>query len=226
MPGHRTLGVFVKLPRPGAVKTRLVPALGPQAAAELYEALVEAVLAGTEPQAGEYERLVYYAPSDAVEAIRAWLPGGRLRHQCEGDLGTRLADAFARAFGRGAQRVAIVGSDVPGLNRRVVLDAFVALDGADVVIGPAHDGGYYLVALREAHPELFRGVSWSTASVLAETLDRAFRAGLSVATLGPLRDVDTLDDLRDEWPALRPFVDRRPGLRAVIQRAFEGRPPQ
>ena len=62
--------------------------------------------------------------------------------------------------------------------------------------------------------------------MLAETLDRASRAGLSVATLGRLRDVDTLDDLRAEWPTLGPFVDRRPGLRAVIQRAFEGRPPQ
>jgi rSAM/selenodomain-associated transferase 1 len=226
MPGHLTLGVFVKLPRPGAVKSRLVPALGAAAAAELYQALVEAVLAGTEPQAGEYERLVYYAPREAAEAMRAWLPFGRLRHQCEGDLGTRLADAFERAFGRGAERVAIVGSDVPGLTRQTVLGAFAALDGRDLVLGPAHDGGYYLVALREAHPELFQGVSWSTSSVLAQTLERASRARLSLATLGPLRDVDTLDDLRADWPALRSLLEHRPGLRAVIQRAIEGRPPQ
>lgn len=225
MSGHRTLGVFVKLPQPGAVKTRLVPSLGAQAAAELYEALVEAVLAGTEPR-GEYERLVYYAPAEAAEAMRAWLPGGRLRRQCEGDLGTRMADAFARAFARGAGRVAIVGSDVPGLTRETVVNAFSALDGRDVVLGPAHDGGYYLIALREAHAGLFREVSWSTASVLAQTLDRAAHAGLSVATLPPLRDVDTLDDLRAEWPVLEPFLEHRPQLRAVIQGAFAGLSPQ
>jgi rSAM/selenodomain-associated transferase 1 len=223
VPEHCTLGVFVKLPRPGAVKTRLVPALGAAAAADLSEALVEAVLARTDPRGGEYERLVFYTPRDAAEAMRAWLPGGRLRHQSEGELGTRLADAFARAFARGAQRVAIVGSDVPGLSRPTIVSAFAALDRADVVLGPATDGGYYLVALREAHPELFRGVSWSTASVLAQTLELAARGGLSAATLAPLRDVDTLDDLRAEWPAISPLLEHRPGLRAAIERAFAAR---
>jgi rSAM/selenodomain-associated transferase 1 len=221
---HRTLGVFVKLPQPGSVKTRLVPALGAQAAAELYEALVEAVLVATEPERGEYERLVYYAPHDAAQAMRAWLPGGRLRHQCEGDLGTRLADAFSRAFARGARRVAIVGTDVPALTRDTVLEAFAALDAADVVLGPAHDGGYYLMALHEPRPELFRGVSWSSPAVLVETLERAGRAGLSVATLGPLRDLDTIDDLRAEWPALLPLLERRPGLQAAIRKALGAAP--
>jgi hypothetical protein len=216
---HRTLGVFVKLPRPGAVKTRLVPALGAQAAAELYQALAESALAATEPQGGEYERLVYYAPRDAAEAMRAWLPAGRLRHQSEGDLGERLADAFFRAFARGARRVAIVGTDVPALDRRVVLDAFAALADAEVVLGPAHDGGYYLIALREPRPELFRGVSWSTSAVLAETVERAGAAGLEVALLPRLRDLDTLADLRAEWPTLERILAPRPGLLAAVRDA-------
>lgn len=224
--GQRTLGVFVKLPQPGAVKTRLVPALGAEAAAELSAALVDAVLAATEPEAGEYERLVFYAPRDAAEAVRAWLPSGRLRHQCEGDLGTRLGDAFARAFARGTARVVIVGSDLPALTRADVRAAFTALDEADVVLGPAHDGGYYLIGLREPRPELFRDVSWSTPAVLAETLDRAAAAGLSVAQLRPLRDLDTPDDVRAEWPVLRPLLEHRPGLRAVIQKAIAGEAAQ
>ena len=217
--GHRTLGVFVKLPRPGAVKTRLVPELGAHTAAELYKALAEAALAATEPQNGEYERLVYYAPRDAAEAMRAWLPAGRLRHQCEGDLGERLADAFSRAFARGARRVAIVGTDVPALTRGVVLEAFAALETAEVVLGPAHDGGYYLMALREPRPELFRGVSWSSPAVLAETVDRAGAAGLAVARLAPLRDLDTLADLRAEWPVLERILAPRPGLLAALRDA-------
>ena len=96
-----------------------------------------------------------------------------LRAQARGGLGARLADAFARAFGRGATRVAIVGSDVPGVTRETALRALDALGDADVVLGPAEDGGYYLIALREPHPELVRGIDWSTPAVLAQTLERA-----------------------------------------------------
>lgn len=218
--GHRTLVVFVKYPRPGAVKTRLATALGPAAAAALYRVLVEGVLELTTPQDREYERLVFYAPPDAGEAMRAWLPAGRLRRQSAGDLGERMADAFARAFARGARRVAIVGSDVSGLVRGDVEAAFAALDGADLVLGPAYDGGYYLVALSQERPELFRGVHWSTTNVLLQTIERAAATGLSVAQLRPVRDVDTLDDLRAEWATLQPLLARDPGLRAQLARAL------
>ena len=110
----RTLVVFVKEPRPGAVKTRLAAAVGPEAAAGLYRTLVETVLEATTPVPGEYERLVFFDPPEARRGLREWLPGVSLRAQSAGALGERMADAFARAFGRGATRVAIVGSDVPG----------------------------------------------------------------------------------------------------------------
>ncbi|HEY7925129.1 MAG TPA: TIGR04282 family arsenosugar biosynthesis glycosyltransferase, partial [Vicinamibacteria bacterium] len=119
------------------------------------------------------------------------------------DLGARLTDAFARAFGRGATRVAIVGSDIPGVTRATALQALDALSAADLVVGPAEDGGYYLIALREPHPELVRGIDWSTPAVLAQTLERAKASGLRVHALEPLRDVDTLADLRAAWPALK-----------------------
>lgn len=218
--GHRTLCVFVKLPRAGTVKTRLAAALGPELAAALYRVLVQRVLETTAPARGEHERLVFYDPPDAGEAMRAWLPAGRLRRQSGGDLGARMADAFARAFARGAQRVAIVGSDVPSLTREDVREAFDALEHRDVVLGPAHDGGYYLVALRGPRPSLFADVAWSTPGVLGETLTRAASAGLAVQQLPPRRDVDTLEDLRAEWGSLQDLLAGLPELRAALAGAL------
>jgi rSAM/selenodomain-associated transferase 1 len=201
------LVVFVKEPRAGAVKTRLAAAIGADDAAAVYRAMAEGVLAATMPEAGEYERLVFYDPPDAGERLRSWLPAGRLRRQGPGDVGARMADAFSRSFARGASRVAIVGSDAPAVGRAQVLAAFGALGAHDVVLGPAHDGGYWLVALRAPQPALFAGIEWSTASVLEETLARAAVAGLVVKQLAVLRDVDTVADLRAEWPRLAPSLD-------------------
>jgi rSAM/selenodomain-associated transferase 1 len=189
------------------VKTRLAAAIGAEDAAAVYRAMAESVLVATLPSAGEYERLVFYDPPDAGERLRAWLPAGRLRRQGPGDVGARMADAFSRCFARGASRVAIVGSDAPGVGRTEVRAAFRALGTHDVVLGPAHDGGYWLVGLRARQPSLFAGIPWSTAGVLDETLARAAAARLSVARLGILRDVDTLDDLRAEWPRVAPSLD-------------------
>jgi hypothetical protein len=221
----RALVVFVKHPAPGAVKTRLAAAVGPVAAAELYRALAEHVLAATTPAPGEYERLVFYAPPQAQDQMRAWLPGIRLLAQSEGDLGTRLSDATARAFARGASRVAVVGTDAPGLARGAVAAALDALDGADVAIGPTEDGGYYLLALRRPRPELFADIAWSTPSVAAGTRARAAAGGLVVRELPVLRDVDTLEDVRLEWPALGALLARRPQLRQSIEEALAASPP-
>jgi len=221
----RALVVFVKHPTPGAVKTRLAAAIGPAAAAELYRALAERALEATAPAAGEYERLVFFDPPGALEEMRAWLPGVRLLAQSGGDLGARMRDATDRAFARGASRVAVVGTDVPGLSRDTVVAALAALDAADVVIGPAEDGGYYLLALREPRPELFAGMAWSGPLVAAETRARAAAAGLVVHEVGRRRDVDTVEDLRAAWPAVRALLGDRPQLRDSIEEALETSPP-
>jgi uncharacterized protein len=215
----RVLAVFLKEPRPGAVKTRLADALGPVAAAGLYRLLAEAVLEATVPKPGEYERLVFFDPPGAADALRAWLPGVRLLPQAGGDLGARMRDAFARAFRRGATRVALVGTDVPGVTRATVVSALEALDGADVVLGPAVDGGYYLIALACARPELFAGIAWSTGTVLEATLAQAAHAGLRVRQLERLRDLDTVDDLRAERPRLEALLARDPGVRQAVEEA-------
>jgi uncharacterized protein len=205
----------VKHPRAGEVKTRLGAAIGAQAAADLYRALAEHVVEATTPSPADYERLVFFDPPGSLQAMRDWLPGTRLLAQSGHDLGARMADAFARAFARGASRVAIVGTDTPSVSRETVNEALSALDGADVVVGPTTDGGYYLLALREPRPELFAGIAWSTPSVAAQTRARA--AGLAVHELPVGRDVDTVEDLRAEWPAVRELLARRPDLRDALE---------
>jgi rSAM/selenodomain-associated transferase 1 len=209
--------VFLKHPEPGTVKTRLAPALGHEIAAALYRALAEEVLRATVPRSGEYETLFFFDPPEAAEAMHEWLPGMRLRPQSAGNLGVRMTGAFARAFERGARRVAIIGTDTPAVNRETVAGALAALDEADVVVGPAEDGGYYLLALRGPHPELFENVGWSTPAVLDETLARAAKAGLRVRQLHRLRDIDTLEDVRAEWPRIRGLLEERPELQRRVE---------
>ena len=196
--------VFLKAPRPGQVKTRLAAEIGDEAAARVYRGLAERVLAQTAPEAPDtYRRLVFFTPADAHAEIAAWLPGETLVAQEGADLGQRMDGAFAEAFARGATRAALVGTDVPRLTRAHVREALAALGQQAVVIGPAADGGYYLVALRERRPELFRGVDWGTAGVCSATVERASSLGLAVHFLEPLRDVDTAADLLAADPPVR-----------------------
>ena len=194
------LAVFVKEPRPGAVKTRLAAAIGAERAAALYRALAEAEIAATSPGAGEYERLFFF--EGARDALQRWLPAAPLIAQVEGGLGARMAAAFAEAFARGARRVALIGTDVPWLGRGTVLEALRQLDAHDVVPGPAEDGGYFLIALGRPLPALFEAIAWSTPTVLADTLARAAALGLRVHRLASMPDVDTLDDVRRHWDRL------------------------
>ncbi len=207
-----TLIVFVKEPRPGHVKTRLARDLGTELAARVYRALAEAEIAATRPAVDEYERVFFYDPDGDAAALRAWLPRERLAAQQGGDLGERMRRAFEACFAQGATRVAIVGSDVPWAGRTHVRAALAALERHDAVVGPTPDGGYYLLALRAPQPRLFEDVRWSTAQVLPTTRARARQLGLSLAELETLPDVDTLADLRREWPRLRAPWAADPGL--------------
>jgi hypothetical protein len=200
------LVVFVKATRPGAVKTRLIPSLGPENAAALYRVLVEEAVRRTAPLAGDYDRFFFFAPEDARAEMEAWLGPRAWFPQEGGDLGGRMAAAFEAAFRGGAQRVAIVGTDAPGISRERVLEAFSALDGHPVVLGPARDGGYYLIALDCPRAELFDGIAWGTSEVLGTTMARARALGLPVRLLEPLTDIDTLEDVRAEWSSLEPLL--------------------
>jgi rSAM/selenodomain-associated transferase 1 len=142
---------------------------------------------------------VRYAGDD-VESLRRLCGDAADRinfrpQQHGGDLGKRLARAFSAAFLEGASRVAAIGTDCPRLNHGLVLKALSALETRDLVLGPATDGGYYLIASRAFHPELFVDIGWGGKNVLDDTLARANRSRLLVELLAPLADVDQPNDV-------------------------------
>ena len=235
-PGKVVL-LFLKAPRPGLVKTRLAGSVGPHGAAELQRAFAADLLEWLAALRG-VERRIVFAPADGREDCARLLPtgaGGRFRWepQVPGDLGARLSAAFSSAFEGGAGRVIALGADAPLLGPGIVRRAFRTLARRDSVLGPARDGGYYLVGLRREEPRIFEGIPWSTPAVLEETLRRIEVARLSGELLPPMGDVDTgpdLDRLREEilerWrhPGAEPFpvrtfralawMDPRPSARA------------
>lgn len=191
------LGIFVKAPEPGRVKTRLAAVLGDRRAADIYRALGRRVAARC--LGPNHDTVVWYAPAGGRAAVREWLRQLRIaafRAQGAGTLGERLEGAFRRHFAEGARRVVVIGSDCPDVDAGLVGRAFEALEGHDLVLGPARDGGYYLVGLRAPAPELFRGIRWSTDAVLGETVSAARRLALRTRLLPTLRDIDTLSDAR------------------------------
>ncbi len=192
------LGVFVKAPVAGRVKTRLAADVGPRRAARLYRGMGREIVAGC-VQPGAYRTLVWFSPPEAQRLVRTWLGGlgvSGFAPQREGGLGVRLSAALGRHLREGARRVVVIGSDCPDLDRGLITRAFAALDVCDVVIGPAGDGGFYLLGLRAPAASLFRGVAWSTEAVLDQTLANAGRLGLECSLLPKLRDVDTVADAR------------------------------
>lgn len=192
--------VFAKLPVPGQVKTRLAQDVGPEQAAALYAGMGRAVV--DRLRGGPYRLIVCHDPPERSEEVAAWLgrSGTEFWPQRAGDLGERLAHALALALGQ-ADRVCVVGTDAPDLDRSLVAQAFANLGPGRIVLGPARDGGYYLLGLTEPCPALFRDIQWSTPSVADQTRARAQAEGLIVVELPPLTDVDTVADLP---PAQRP----------------------
>ena len=189
------LAVFARFPEAGRAKTRLIPALGPEGAARLHEDMVRQTLRTADDlqKAGPLSVEVWFAGGDADRFARLF--GSRsYRPQAEGDLGDRMSSAFRDMLAE-ASRAIIVGTDCPALDATILAEAFDALRTRDLVLGPATDGGYYLIGLSKPVPELFDRMPWSTAGVLAETLRRAECAGLSIHRLPTLDDVDEPRDL-------------------------------
>ena len=188
--------VFARVPALGRVKSRLAAGVGQPAALAVYHELLAITRAAALEAAVPTTVWLADATSPAPTATEAreW---AELSTRCQhpGDLGERMAAAFATAFAAGASRVAIIGTDCPGLRAAHLTQAFALLAEHDVVLGPATDGGYYLLGLRQPQPELFQNKTWSTETVLADTLADAHRLGQRVALLPELRDVDNADDL-------------------------------
>jgi rSAM/selenodomain-associated transferase 1 len=205
--------VFLKAPLPGQVKTRLAEEVGAETSCAIYCRLVEVLLrslsalhAGSEtgaPASDDPQIALHFTPDDASEKIRPWLqPGWALRPQGDGSLGERLERAVAGSFQRGAGKVVVIGSDCPEVTAVDIHNAFHQLEKHDVALGPATDGGYWLIGLNGPQPPLFCDMPWSTDQLLAKTLARADGLKLRVVLLRTLSDVDTLSDWRRVEPTL------------------------
>ena len=188
--------IFARAPRLGTVKTRLAREIGEERAFVAYLQLLQA-LCGNLHTLSNVTLLV--TPDDGAPELRGLVPDRwSIQGQGSGDLGERLTRAFEQALEKSG-RVLAIGSDCPYVTREDVEAAFEALGPNDVVLGPALDGGYWLVGMNGPHPALFKDIEWSTSTVLADTLKRADALGLRTALLRRLSDVDTAAD----WEAFR-----------------------
>ncbi len=184
--------VFLRAPRQGEVKTRLASGLGPDGALAAYCELLEATLRAVESLDNVELR---YTPDDGVlDVIGLVRPGWSTLPQGPGDLGDRLERAFFEGFADDCDRIVVIGTDCPYLRSDDICRAWDLLKTHGVVIGPASDGGYWLIGLNQHRPQLFQDIPWGTSQVLAETLMQAERLGLQIAQLGQFPDVDTPAD--------------------------------
>jgi len=195
------LAIFAKAPLPGQVKTRLCPPLTPDEAATLHGSFVLDTLERTKTAASKlnlgFHRYLACAPAASLVffQIMEERHGVTLLDQVGDNLGARMSHTCDVLFAKGYRRVVIVGTDVPSLPLEHYKQTFTLLDAHDVVLGPALDGGYYLLGLTRAVPDLFTDIPWSTDQVLARTKEQAAKLGLSTGLLPAWRDVDTIDDL-------------------------------
>lgn len=189
--------IFVKYPEPGKVKTRLAEELGDRKAAEIYSLMAETII-GNVFHSGRYETAIFFDPPGKKDEIKKWIGKGSERYipQEGKTLGDRMSNAFGRVFSDGARNAVIIGTDCVDITSETLEEAFGILGETDVVIGPAEDGGYYLLGLNNHEPTLFRDISWSTGLVLDQTVGRIQEAGLSFKLLRTLTDIDTAGDLR------------------------------
>ena len=200
-PASAALVIFAKAPIPGQVKTRLCPALTADEAATLHGSFVLDTLERTKVAVSKFklpvDRFLACAPSSTHVFFRIMEArhGVTLLDQQGEDLGSRMRQAFDTLFARGYRQVYLVGTDVPSLPLTHYRDAVASLTRHDLVIGPARDGGYYLIGLTQPRPELFTNIPWSTDRVMALTQQKAVAAGLKTALLPPWSDVDTIDNL-------------------------------
>ncbi|HYJ31887.1 MAG TPA: TIGR04282 family arsenosugar biosynthesis glycosyltransferase [Candidatus Binatia bacterium] len=189
------VALFAKAPRPGSVKTRLSPPLSPDEAAAVARACLEATL----------RRFPAAVPASWTlfldGALEPWLArlaadrGVAVASQGGGDLGARLARAFRALHDGGARRAVAIGADSPTLDPARIGEGLARLDGADAVLGPARDGGYYLIGIRPGREALFEGIPWSTPGVAEATRRRAAASGWTMAELPEWYDVDDAGDL-------------------------------
>jgi uncharacterized protein len=192
-----TLIIFSRYPEAGKTKTRMIPVLGAENAAKLQQYMTEHTLNTAKKLKSCHDIAieVHFAGGDQ-QLMTKWL-GKEIKYipQVAGDLGYKMHSAFERAFSLNNQRVVIIGTDCPDLNQAILKEAFDSLYKQDLVLGPAQDGGYYLIGLNNAFRQLFENINWGTEQVLTQTQAIAQQLNLKVDYLPCLSDVDYPEDL-------------------------------
>jgi len=197
-PDKNCILFFVKYPEQRKVKTRLSAEIGAAAAVELYRSFILDGLSMLEKSGIQFQ--ICFSPENSREKFIEWLGNGYSYMPQKGeDLGERMEHAFRQAFVQGFSRAVLIGSDIPDLTAELMDEAFSSLRTHDAMIGPALDGGYYLIGFNSNTllSEIFEGMEWSTDTVFAKTFARLEAAGLKVHQLPQRRDIDTLADLKN-----------------------------
>jgi hypothetical protein len=194
--------IFTRYPEAGTTKTRMIPELGAEGAAELQRQMTEHIRSRVDELRELHQLTVEVRYEGGSEKLMMeWLGSGfSYSQQGSGDIGLRMGRALQDAFGQGCETVVIIGSDIPDITTNIMQKAFEALNQSDLVLGPAADGGYYLIGVhrktfRHWNPQLFNDISWGTENVLPQTLSIAQKLGLNYNLLDTLRDVDRPEDL-------------------------------
>jgi rSAM/selenodomain-associated transferase 2/rSAM/selenodomain-associated transferase 1 len=213
---NRRLIVFTRYPEPGLTKTRLIPVLGPEGAARLQAEMTGRVVLQARRLVPDADLEIRHDGGSSA-AMGRWLGSDLIyRPQGEGDVGRRMVRALDEALDEGAPAVVLIGTDCPGVTPALLDRAFDALQDHDLVLGPAADGGYYLVGLSRHAPALFTDMTWGHDRVLVDTLARADRLGLRKTLVDTLIDVDRPDDLA-AWEAVRAASEvREPQLSVIV----------
>lgn len=187
--------IFTRYPEPGKTKTRLIPVLGSLGAANLQRQMTDYTLSQAQALQNSASIEVRFADGN-LQLMQEWLGCGVLyQSQGEGDLGVRMVRSLFDSFNHHATQVVIIGTDCPDADSQILTQAFAALQNFDMVLGPALDGGYYLIGLSRYIPELFVNINWGTAEVLQQTLNIANKLNISYFCLPTLSDIDRPEDL-------------------------------
>ncbi|MDD2581818.1 MAG: TIGR04282 family arsenosugar biosynthesis glycosyltransferase [Desulfuromonadaceae bacterium] len=191
------VALFVRVPIPGGVKTRLATELGNDEACCLYQAMVADILSNI--TSCGFPVYLFHDGNDVSELPEEWVKASsKVIAQTGDSIGEKMAAAFEYCFAHAIGQVILAGSDIPALDAQVVLSASTALESHDIAIAPAHDGGYCLIALKRKtyQPGVFTTIPWSTDQVLRTTLERCAACGLEAKLLGALQDIDTIEDIK------------------------------
>jgi len=193
--------VFVKNNQPGKVKTRLAKTIGNEAASHIYDHLVKTTLESVnEVKADKHIYFSNYTEDASFSQHERYVQEGE-------DLGSRMLNAFEKGFDKGYEEIVLIGSDLPDLSSTLIENAFHKLKVNDLVFGPAEDGGYYLIAMKNLITKVFLNKPWSQSKLLEITLNELQETNFKVALLETLNDIDTFEDLK-QYPNLLSVISK------------------